>query len=353
VLLPVTMLATLLVGAGAQAADPDRPDLVGVDPVAFVRAAGDDRIYATDDGVSFELWRPDDSKPGAGEALSVITVIGMDVPAALDGYVLEMDCADDVCYQVDGETLRVQSSTGSGPWVTAWEATTPEHVALAQQTRIGGSRVASISLAVLGTAENHVVLVNNGKAGLLRRDAAGHWARMDFDAGVLTPLPPPDVRGLVLSAIGTATFAAACCLAVAALRGYSRAGSRHERRHRLLLRGAVAVGVGALCLAANVETAAVCTLVLLTGALWALVQLIRRGSIGVGPVAVIVGISAVIAALCYLDRTMLVRMEYFTGPFHGHLLAFFPLVVAGSALAWRVAGRTVPFYLADSQTTGA
>lgn len=327
-LLPLLMLTT--------ASSPTRSpgyDLVENDGVVYVRYEDDSVVHFTLDGSTFEPWSS--SSGLSADDLSWNRLRGV-------------DCVDRRCYRLTYGELHIESSDDLGPWRTEWQLSGVGFNALRQE--YGVRRPVSQSLAVLSVLGGHVVLVNNGADGLLRRDVDGRWERMVLDGGALVPAPPlPSTVGFALNALATALFAAGCCLAIAAVRGYARAGSRHEDVQRKVLRGALGVGLLALCLAGSVPVAAVCAAVLVCGSVFSLARLTARGSLGWPPALAIIAVAVTVGMACYLDRLLLIRtLLTFGGPLHGHLLALCVVTAAASVLTWRLAGRTALFYLSAS-----
>ncbi|MEV4416745.1 hypothetical protein [Catellatospora sp. NPDC049609] len=179
VLVPVALLATAATSAAIP--PPETVLLVedGVDVYLGIDFDGT-RSWAVsvDDGLSWTAYEPDPSDPPLPESP-------------------RQDCAGQVCYRVVPGALHVESSQDGGlTWRTAWEIRGRQHQALVDEYDGGllsepvGS-LWSFGLVVRETETGHVVLVANGRDGLLRRDAEGVWTRLGTWSDREWDAPPP------------------------------------------------------------------------------------------------------------------------------------------------------------------
>ncbi|WP_186315864.1 hypothetical protein [Catellatospora sichuanensis] len=196
VLLPLGLLATVAT------TPPDYPNTVWVGQAdgRLVRGGGDsdetypragDLLYSNDAGLT---WARDDESPQPtptpGPDPSSPAVSPTPLVERLPD-MLTSDCAGSVCYRVVPGELHVQRSTDGGRlWRTDWRVSGPAYARLvAGYPGLGDPAVhlSSLGLVVYETVGGqHVVLVANGRDGLLRRDEAGMWVRQDASVSVVS-----------------------------------------------------------------------------------------------------------------------------------------------------------------------
>jgi hypothetical protein len=97
-------------------------------------------------------------------------------------------CSGRHCYRVVPGELQVQESLDSGQtWATAWQITGWQYRALAADIPDLGDPQSALASRCIAVHEldggGHIVLVANGRDGLLRRDASGRWERLGLPAG--------------------------------------------------------------------------------------------------------------------------------------------------------------------------
>ncbi|MDI1462017.1 hypothetical protein QEZ54_13665 [Catellatospora sp. KI3] len=302
VLVPVALLATVATSA------PEWPETnwVGADSSGAVLVETidgyseehRDLVRSTDRGLTFEKLPYDAWQPQAAQI---------------------EDCAAQECYRVVPGELHVQYSPDGGrTWTTAWQIRGSQLAALEESYGDRGilglgvagtpaGSLASKGLRVFPGARGHVVIVANGRDGILRRDVDGSWTRLGSWAyDRITPPPAlievwePTTGGRVALALLTAGAIALLALLAAAVA--ARASGPGGPGRRVLLFGAPVLGGAALF----VDTLYASTPgpeglgdtagpVLLAGNLavlavagWALAVCVRRGLLPGGRLALIV-----------------------------------------------------------------
>jgi hypothetical protein len=157
----------------------------------------DDLFYSDDAGLTWdreiELMHPptsiaslDPLSPTPSSTPSLSPSLSPSPIALVDRLptMLTSDCAPTVCYRVVPGELHVQRSTDGGQrWETEWRVSGLRYARLvAGYSDLGDPAVhlSSLGLVMHETAGGqHVVLVANGRDGILRRDEAGNWDRQD------------------------------------------------------------------------------------------------------------------------------------------------------------------------------
>ncbi|WP_327088389.1 hypothetical protein OIE66_39730 [Nonomuraea sp. NBC_01738] len=159
--LVVVPLAVLAVGATSAAPGPPEADVVrvqGQDIVVTGRWMGGHS--SRDGGVTWTAWNGDPLTPG---------------PTA--------ECVPNEprrCYRLaPGELKVMQSDDAGATWTTAWELP-PGRLDLLMRTHEVDT-LRSLSLAVQERPRGHVVVVANGRDGVLVRDPGGAWDRLGLD----------------------------------------------------------------------------------------------------------------------------------------------------------------------------
>jgi hypothetical protein len=112
----------------------------------------------------------------------------------------KQDCAGRVCYRVVTGELRVESSAdGGATWQTAWEISGSQLAKLSEAYERRGlfgptgeptGDLMSFALVVREVGNEHVVLVANGRDGILRRGTDGRWTRLGSWHGGVLESPP-------------------------------------------------------------------------------------------------------------------------------------------------------------------
>jgi hypothetical protein len=140
--------------------DGDRPGTV----IVGEQRAGRDTWWRVDDRGEVLAWADD-----AGRAAGQPRV---------------QQCAGTVCYRVGSTALRVDVSNDGGTTYTpSWEVGGAAYATLAESyPDIGdpAEHLASRSLVVHAVEGGHVVIVADGRDGLLYRDVRGMWHRLGF-----------------------------------------------------------------------------------------------------------------------------------------------------------------------------
>ncbi|BCJ73125.1 hypothetical protein CS0771_26690 [Catellatospora sp. IY07-71] len=180
VLVPVALLAT-----AATTAAPTPPETVAV-----VEDGRHVYLGIDDDGTLRWLISNDDGLTWDGYGHGPTVTVAPPAP--------ESDCAGDVCYRVVHGELHVQTRQDGGPdWRTAWEVRGPQLAELIDAYDGGGllsspvGELRSFGLVVRESGGGHVVLVANGRDGLLRRAADGTWTRLGTWDEDRWEAPPP------------------------------------------------------------------------------------------------------------------------------------------------------------------
>jgi len=124
-------------------------------------------------------------------------------------------CLGQVCYRVIPGRLRVERSTDGAHWQVAWEIRDGQYARLARVYPDLGARednLSSRNIVVAASGTGYVVYVANGRDGLLRIDADGHWERMgtftldgSLDAPPALDSPYRDSEETAVILIGVAT----------------------------------------------------------------------------------------------------------------------------------------------------
>ncbi|MBV1851659.1 hypothetical protein [Catellatospora tritici] len=302
VLVPTALVATVATSA------PEWPETnwVGADSsgailVETIDGYSDEHqalIRSTDHGITFEPVRQ--TEPWRPQAAQL------------------QDCLGQDCYRVVPGELHVQSSQDGGrTWATAWQVRGRQLAALTEAYHDRGilglgvadtppGNLTSRGLRVFPAGTGYVVIVANGRDGILLRDVDGTWTRLGtWNYDRITPPPAlvdvwePSTGGRVALALLTAGAIALLALLAAAVA--ARASGPDGLARRLLLFGAPVLGgatlfvdtlyastpgpeglgdvAGPVLLAVNLAVLAV--------AGWALVVCVRAGLLPVGRLALV------------------------------------------------------------------
>lgn len=104
------------------------------------------------------------------------------------------DCLGSTCYRVVLGQLRVQvSADGGATWADTWRISGAAYKDLAHKyanLHSTAANLSSLCIAIEPADGGYVVLVANGRDGLLRRDVSGTWTRMGPVESDGTFLPP-------------------------------------------------------------------------------------------------------------------------------------------------------------------
>ncbi|WP_144118718.1 hypothetical protein [Catellatospora sichuanensis] len=239
VLVPVALLATVATSP------PNWPEMTGVaeaggQAVLMVEDRnGQQYAFSPDDGLT---WGPVEHWP--------------------DLATTSRNCAGDTCYRAVAGRLLVESSQdGGATWRTEWEISGKQLAVLTDEYEDSGvfgmlgtpaGDLSSRMLVVLERDGGHVVLVANGRDGLLRRDVDGRWTRLGmWWHGVWTPAPPlaevwrPTPSDRALSAGFTVVGVLLLVLIAGAIA--AAAGRRVSTTLQLVLAGLIAAATTITC----------------------------------------------------------------------------------------------------------
>jgi hypothetical protein len=133
-------------------------------------------------------------------------------------------CLERTCYQVVSGELHILQSLDQGrTWRTDWKMGTGQYRDLAADKLSCDSgryeHLASESLVIVPDDGGHIVLVSNGRDGLLRRDSAGRWTRIGWFSEQGTNYPPRALSQGVLPG-GNDFFAVAATVLLLLLGGF-------------------------------------------------------------------------------------------------------------------------------------
>jgi len=133
-------------------------------------------------------------------------------------------CSGRHCYRIVSGQLHVQESLDGGQtWATAWQITGWQYRALAADIPdLGDPRSALTSRCIVVREVDgggHIVLVANGRDGLLRRDASGRWERLGLPADGDTSAEAPTALRLQPNAFGHRVMAAVFAVVAVLLAG--------------------------------------------------------------------------------------------------------------------------------------
>ncbi|MEU8076974.1 hypothetical protein AB0B31_16175 [Catellatospora citrea] len=345
VLVPVALLATV----ATSPADWPEMGVVGeVDGQAVLVVldqGGQEYAVSDDDG---RTWRPVEQPPPLTAT--------------------SRTCAGDVCYRAVAGRLLVESSQdGGATWHTAWEVSGEQLDVLTDEYEYDGffgvlgtpaGDLSSRSLVVLERDGGHVVLVANGRDGLLRRDVDGGWTRLGtWWHGAMTPAPAlaevwrPAPSDRALSAGFTAVGVLLLVLTAGAIA--AAAGRRVTATVQLVLAGLVAAAATITCAVAAVaagvslgsgssQSALVCgglaavALGVLTARLRRAGQLSGRRVTAVLAVGAVGAVAAELSRVALLGDGIVLGRDGFAQYWAGLVVCLVALVAAGLGVA---AGR--------------
>ncbi|MFI9558938.1 hypothetical protein [Nonomuraea endophytica] len=95
-------------------------------------------------------------------------------------------CGAEFCYRIVAGRLKVErSADGERTWTSAWEVS-PGRTEWLKRGHVGDGRPKdprSLALALQERPDGHVVVVANGRDGIVVRDTGGTWRRYGYGAG--------------------------------------------------------------------------------------------------------------------------------------------------------------------------